>query len=236
MEQYIQDAIAYAKENIDEEVCGLVVVHNGKQRFVRCRNIADRPKDGFVIHAEDWVKADAMGEIVCVVHSHPTTKPTPSEADLVGCEKTGIPWTIVNPRTEEFHTFEPTGYKAPLFNRVFSFGVLDCYAFVRDYYAEEYGLQLSDYDRTDGFWRRGEDLYRDHFAKEGFYEIPADQIKAGDAIIMNVESDIGNHAAVYLGNNMIAHHLYSRLSSRDIYGGYYRKHTMYVLRHKDLNK
>lgn len=236
LEPHIEAALSHAKEDLDNEVCGLVIVHKGQLRYQRCRNVAEHPEDNFIISAEDWVAADHLGEIVGIVHSHPRSQPLPSQADLVGCERSGLPWTIVNPRTEAFHVFEPTGYEAPLYGREYCWGVLDCYSFVRDFYRTEYGLELRDYDRPEAFWEKGLDLYLDHFAEEGFYPIEAKNLMPGDAIIMNIASDIGNHAGVYLGNNMMAHHLYKRLSSRDVYGGYYRKHTLLCVRHKDLNQ
>ena len=49
---------------------------------------------------------------------------------------------------------------------------------------------------------------------------------------MQVLSNVPNHAAIYLGGDVIGHHLYGRLSGRDVYGGYYKKHTTHVLRKK----
>lgn len=234
--EYIADAIAHAREASPEESCGLVIVHKGRRRYFKCRNVYSNPEDGFVISAEDWVLADRAGEIIGVVHSHPDRRPLPSQADLVSCERSGLPWTIVNPITEEFHVFEPSGYEAPLYGREYSFGVLDCYTFVQDFYRINYGIRLKDYKREDRFWEKGQNLYLDHAMDEGFYPIDMKDLKPGDVIIMNIGSDIGNHAAVYLGDNMMGHHLYHRLSSRDVYGGYYMKHTLKFVRHVELNK
>jgi cell wall-associated NlpC family hydrolase len=51
---------------------------------------------------------------------------------------------------------------------------------------------------------------------------------------MKCNSAVPNHAAIYLGNNTILHHLVDRLSSKDVYGGYWLKATVCVLRHKEL--
>jgi cell wall-associated NlpC family hydrolase len=48
---------------------------------------------------------------------------------------------------------------------------------------------------------------------------------------MQVASPVPNHAAVYLGDGLILHHLQGRLSSRDVYGGYWQKVTTHALRH-----
>ena len=65
----------------------------------------------------------------------------------------------------------------------------------------------------------GYNLYLDNFAKEGFSEIVAD-VQPGDLILMNLGSKVPNHAAIYLGDQLVLHHV--QLSfSRDVYGGYY---------------
>ena len=116
--------------------------------------------------------------------------------------------------------------------REFVFGVVDCYTLVRDWYEREYNICLKDYDRRDKFWDRGESLYMDNFANEGFRKISVDQVQRGDLILMNLVSPLPNHAAIYLGDQQILHHVQGRLSSRDIFGGYYYKSTACALRHE----
>jgi cell wall-associated NlpC family hydrolase len=52
---------------------------------------------------------------------------------------------------------------------------------------------------------------------------------------MQVASPVPNHASVYLGDGLILHHLQGRLSSRDVYGGYWQKVSTHALRHPDLH-
>ena len=42
---------------------------------------------------------------------------------------------------------------------------------------------------------------------------------------MHLEADVPNHAGIYLGDNVILHHVQGRLSSRDVYGGYFIQST-----------
>jgi cell wall-associated NlpC family hydrolase len=61
------------------------------------------------------------------------------------------------------------------------------------------------------------------------------EIAKGDLILMQIRSRnrVPNHAAIYLGDGMMLHHLHSRLSSRDIYGGYWQEVTRSIWRHRD---
>ena len=84
----------------------------------------------------------------------------------------------------------------------------------------------------DRWWEHGYNLYLDNFAKEGFSEIPVADVQPGDLILMNLGSKVPNHAAIYLGDQLVLHHVQQRLSSRDVYGGYYGKSTATALRHE----
>jgi proteasome lid subunit RPN8/RPN11 len=210
-------ALDHARQAYPRESCGLLVIRKGREVYWPCRNLGVGT-DQFVIHPEDYVKADEQGQIVAVVHSHPGLPPEPSQADRVACEASGLPWHIVSVPSVAWASIEPSGYVAPLVGREWSHGVLDCYALVRDWFRDERGVELPN-------------LYLENFAQAGFFPVDADELKVGDCFLMQVASPVPNHAAVYLGDGLILHHLQGRLSSRDVYGGYWQKVTTHILRH-----
>jgi len=221
-------ALEHAQSEMPREACGLVVIYKGRPLYYACRNLAVGT-DQFVLSPDDYEAADRMGEIVGVVHSHPYVSPEPSQADLVACEATGLEWHIVNVPTGNWHSFKPTGYVAPLVGRVFSHGVLDCYAIIRDWYKQERGIELQQFERHDGWWEAGQNLYVDNFAQAGWER--CEDLHEGAMLLMQIGSPVPNHAAVFIGDNMILHHVQNRLSSRDVYGGYWRKVTTHILRY-----
>ena len=169
-----------------------------------------------------------------MVHSHPFANPAPSQADRVGVESSGLPWLIVNPQTGAHTLTLPTGYRAPLLGREFSYGVLDCLALVSDWYAER-GIVLPRCDRMEwNWWEHGKNLFVENFARAGFEPIPLADVREGDAFLMQIHSPVPNHCAVYLGNNLMLQHITGKLSSRDVYGGYWMKHTTHALRHREM--
>ena len=224
------EILQHAKAEDPRECCGLIAVVKGRQRYFPCQNIAETPDEHFVLSG--WNAVEDQGEVVAIVHSHPKTNPAPSPADRVACEKSELPWFIVNPKTEGWGYCEPEGFKLPYVGRQFVHGVVDCYTLVRDWYAREYGIKLRDYDRRDQWWDHGENLYAENFHREGFRKIPVGEVQPGDLILMNLVSPVPNHAAIYIGDQQVLHHVQGRLSSRDVYGGYYGKSTAYALRHE----
>lgn len=225
-------AIQHAEAEFPREACGLVIVQRGREVYVPCRNAATAPGEQFVLPAEDFVAASERGEVVAVVHSHPNASAEPSEADLVACEASGLPWHIVGIPSGVWRSIKPSGYRAPLVGRQFHHGILDCYTLMRDAYSEFLNITLPDYRREDNWWNNGGNLYLDHFENVGFVQVPAESLREYDGLLMQVASPVPNHAAMYLGDNVILHHVAGRLSSRDVYGGYWMKHTTHVLRHK----
>ncbi len=218
----------HARQAYPREACGLVVVVKGRERFHPCPNAAEGD-DHFIIMPEDYAAAEDAGEIVGVWHSHCNVGPEPSEADRVSCERGSVPWHIYSLPSGRWLSFEPSGYRAPLVGRQFQHGVLDCYALIRDFYLETYGITLRDFERTDNWWHRGQNLYLDNFGKAGF--VVADSPQHGDVLLLQMSSPVPNHAGIWLNGDMILHHLHGRLSSRDVWGEYYRKNTVKVLRY-----
>lgn len=238
----------HARERAPEECCGLLVRVGRKLVYLPLTNTAAKPEQEFRICAEDWADTEDQGTIVAVVHSHPGQPARLSAADRAAMEVTALPWVIIEVREGEPVTHlvhEPTGYQAPLVGRPFHHGVLDCYTLVRDYYQRELGIVLPDYEREDGWWDKGQDLYADNFEAAGFYPVDPDDLRQGDLIVMQVRAEKANHAGVYLADGClktepdhhpvpggILHHLYGRDSKRDVFGGYWREAARFYMRHR----
>lgn len=236
LDKLVDQVREHAKESSPQECCGLAVVVKGRLRYWRCKNISSH-NDQFEIDPLDYAAAEEAGEIVGVCHSHVFTSPEPSEADRVMCEHSGLPWLIVNHPVGNHVQIKPTGYEAPLVGREYSHGILDCYQIIVDYYKRELKIELPHFQREDGWWDRGDNLYMENFAKAGFVQVgdgAHDDVRLHDGLLMQVGCNVPNHAAVYVGDTLVLQHVYGRLSSRDVYGGYWRKHTTHVLRHRSL--
>ncbi|KAF1043067.1 MAG: hypothetical protein GAK35_02387 [Herbaspirillum frisingense] len=238
---------AHAVAEYPHECCGLILVEGGQEVYVACRNAAPRRPDGrdrrgdhFVISKPDYFAALGRGEVVAIVHSHPDAPASPSQGDRVSCEESALTWHIVRVDgtegevvTREIETLAPSGYRAPLVGREFFHGVLDCYALIRDWYRQERGIELLDFERRDNWWAdgSGDDLYMTQFRQAGFEVVDIADLQVGDCFLMQVRAKVVNHAAVYIGNGQILHHLYGRPSGRDVYGGYWADVTRLVVRY-----
>lgn len=226
-------AFAHAQAEYPHESCGLVVLSHGKECYVPCPNVAAEPGKRFEIAPGSRQEASRIGEVVRMVHSHPDASANPSQGDLVGCEESHLPWTILGVPSGVVKHIEPTGYKAPLVGREYVWGVLDCWTLVRDWFKEARSIELPPFDSGEPeWWLKGQDLYRENFGKAGFHEIQEKDLQHGDCILFAYKSPVPNHAAVYLGNQTMLHHLTNRLSCREVFGGFYRKIATHYLRYR----
>ncbi|CAI0747199.1 MAG: C40 family peptidase [Serratia grimesii] len=231
MRKHIVSAImAHAETEYPNECCGLVVQNGRRQRYVPCRNLAPEPTEQFSLAPEDYAEAEDSGDIVAIVHSHPDATTQPSQLDLAQCDLSQLPWIIASWPEGDIREVMPTEGIKPLLGRPFVHGFWDCYAIVRDWYQLEREITLPNYPREDGWWDRGENLYMKLYAEAGF--TPASgEMQVGDVIIMQVRADEPNHAAVYLGDGVMVHHMYGHMSQRVPYGGYWLARTIVSLRY-----
>lgn len=228
----LQAFIEHAKAAYPNECCGLLINTGSKTVYFACRNQSENPQDDFVIPAEDYATAESAGEVIAVCHSHPDATSKPSDRDIAMCEATEMPWHILSWPEGDLRTITPTGEIPPLIGRRFVHGIIDCYALVRDWFRINRNITLPDFERQDGWWEGEEELYLNNFRKAGFQPVTDGSLNIGDGILMQVQSQRVNHAAVYIGNGRIIHHLYGKLSCEGIYGGYWQERTRIIVRHK----
>lgn len=238
-------AKAHAREMYPEEMCGFVIAG----AFVPVENCAADPDQHveeactcrlctFVISADDTLKY--LPDAQMILHSHPNGNQFPSKMDMEGQLATNVPWGVMFLDEDYEADFEIWGESlpiAPLLGRSFMHGIRDCYSLIRDIYrtgkdelaAQEIttewpfeSITLIDMARSDGWWSGDDDFYSSHFAEAGFVEVDRSEVRAGDCFMMKFRSDKFNHAGVLLSDDMVMHHLPSRLSRREPSGSWAR--------------
>jgi proteasome lid subunit RPN8/RPN11 len=228
----LKKAIAYeASQCAPEECCGFIV--DGE--IMPCKNAHNSPETNFAIAAEDYARAEEKGKIEAIYHSHIGGIDAFSMHDLKACKQCNVPWVMIHIPSNNFHYIDPTG-NAPYEGREWTYGLHDCYALLRDFYAREFNIQLDDFERKhDEEWLNPEwSMFMENYESQGFYEVGRPG-KKGDMLLMRMQSPQPNHVGVMNGNGAcFYHHLSNRLSQSSVYGGYWAKVTVKVLRHKDV--
>lgn len=258
------DIIAHALDCYPAECCGLIIKTDVGTRYLPCTNKAT-DNEQFSLCPKDFARAESMGEIQAIVHSHPDGGVLPSDLDKLQIEMHGVAWVIVAVSKQEwgdepsFGIYEPCGYRPPLLGRNYIHGVQDCYAIVRDFYECEFGIDLPDFERSDAWWEdeNHAPLYENNFKMAGFVEVDlngsqTDSLQYGDILLCRVgRTHHINHAVIWLGDNhalksetappcvgntLILHHPYGRQSVREIFGKGWADRAHLVVRHKALSQ
>lgn len=247
----LEQATAHAVAEFPRESCGLVVRTEDGDVYVPCTNVATTPSEHFVMGRDDVQRAEALGEVVELVHSHPGHPARPSEGDLASCEATELRWTILRTDRDEetglvavtdVHSWEPNGWSPPLVGRAFHYGVLDCWRLARDWYREEMGVEIPDVEHgPDGWWNDKASSFSPYedvanYERCGLFRVDNGPLQKGDLIVMQVRSRAGkpNHVGVLVDDQrcIMLHHLYGSLSDRVVYGGAWLEMTRFILRRK----
>lgn len=118
----------------------------------------------------------------------------------------------------------------------FEHGTNDCFSLTRNFFAQNFDIQIPNYARPNSWWSQGLDMYRERFHKNGFriLDVHPSEYQMGDVFLMSILSEVSNHVAILVENGQILHHFTGRLSRVEPYKGIWRNCTMAVLRHKDI--
>jgi proteasome lid subunit RPN8/RPN11 len=223
------------------ESCGVVTAAG----FVPLENVSPEPRKAFDC-AEAAAEYQINGTLLAVVHSHPAgprdrVAPTfPSQADMEQQVAMDVAWGLcaTEGRNCTIPWFWGTGIvRPPLLRRKFRHGPSgtdgrgDCYALIRDFYLEEWAIDLPEFPRSWDWWVtehvRDGDLYEDNFAKAGFREIPKTEVRYGDVgLVLNPVADPTGrtlpsrviHGVINAGDGLVLHHKAGRLSLKEPLG------------------
>lgn len=216
-EKQIADIRAHAFAEYPRECCGIIACGE----YLPQPNIHETPETDFRLDSAVWCSHD----VEAVVHSHPDAPDEPTASDMASQIATAVPWVLCSVKSGAVSTPYAWGTKdciPPLVGRGFRHGPSgtdgkgDCYALLRDYYLLERDAELPEFPRDNEWWKHGKDLYSECFAEAGFRALgPLETPETGDVVLMSINSAVLNHAAIYVGNDMILHHLHGRLSRRE---------------------
>ena len=223
----MQELLDYAASSQDE-VCALVI---DGDRVYRCRNVHPQPEKQFRIADEDWLAAENEGEVMAVFHSHPMDYPVLSGADRRAQVVSCLPWWLAC--GGQILKFRPVPF---LLGRKYEHGVMDCYTLFRDAY-HLCGVDLPNFERANGWWLRGVNLYLKNMPINGFYQISPDKAQPGDIIIRQPFTGADPcHAMILLDDNMVLHHDHAgHLSRREPMRPAYVKQMHSIWRHEQCS-
>ena len=222
------EILYYCQTAEPNEACGFVILsyQTSNPAFLPCQNVAADPLNFFEISPEEQIEAEKLGWIEAIVHSHPNGEPVLSLADRQVFAHTDCDWLLVcDDKLQRFPKI------APLVGRTFEHGKTDCYTLFKDFYFLA-GLDMGEFNRPDEWWHNGQNLYLDNLEGQGFKRLDSQEtLQISDVILMQVGANVPNHAGIYLGEQQVLHHSPKRLSKRDLYDGYWLKHTHSIWRH-----
>lgn len=215
--------LAHAAKEAPQECCGLIVQAGGEQLYRPCRNVAEDPTERFEIDDEDWVLDFDAGNMLAIVHSHPTGEPFLSGADRQTQVEFELPWVLAV--SGSLKIFDPVPH---LRGRVFEYGRFDCYSLLADAYHLA-GINLPPVQRGDIDDDAAQGRFLALAEKAGFARVR--DLQPGDVVLTEFDG-LASHVLLYLGNGEMLHHAFGQLSRRDGYGPYWQRHTHSIWRHR----
>ena len=231
MIQFLEKIEKHFEDCYPREGCGVLVIIRGELQWYPCTNVA-QDKDDFIFDSEEYLKISQKGDIVGIVHSHPDGEAYPSPADIKYCNTVGLTYYIFNYPQMDMYVLEPEKSCVPLLGREYEFGVQDCFEAARDYYISEGLTEIPCRSMfEDNWWKKGLDYFTENVIKHWDFKKVEGNLQKNDFLVFSVQSDIGNHCGVYLGDDIFFHHAEHRLSCRENLYPFWKKYLLGVYRY-----
>ncbi len=210
----------FAKNNPNQEVCGLIVNHEA----ILCKNISAKPENSFVLCPKSYIECSTIGLITAIFHSHINDLEVSSLIDIDVATKHNLPIITYNLKKDSFHIYLPK--PSPYVGRVFELGESDCFTLMRDFYQHELKIGITELSNKYSYSRKSDAFL--NYDKLGFRKIDYPE-KIGDLII--TKDGENNHILIYLGGNTVLHQPMNAFSLIQNYDVILQKKTNIILRH-----
>jgi proteasome lid subunit RPN8/RPN11 len=232
----IRNAIVeHMLEEAPNECCGSITSSNNGYVYNRHKNVHSNPAEHFKFSKSVSARISTSDTVAAYVHSHPAGMFEPSKHDMKVQVSVGKPSVIAtsDPHTGVVSVFSFGDHllEYPLDGRPWHYGVFDCLEAVRSEMFQRTGIVLPAAPRFNDWWLPGNDeipdsdrnMYEDNFRRYGYVEFtpnledPASEShpQVGDLLLMQINSPTAiNHAAVYMGDNLIYQHRALRQSGK----------------------
>lgn len=207
--EHIKQAIKIHGHSLSpNEACGLIVDVNGKEVAVPCKNIAENQKEFFELNPRDYLIASNMGRVASLYHTQENAKP--SELDIAVSQRHKIPSIVYSWKFNLFSEINgDTSDYIKYIGREFLIGEMDCWTLIRDFYKNEYNIELGNYPRDVINWfEKTPTIVEDNYQKVGGRQLNDDEeMIVGDVLVFKMA-----HFGIYLGPDMFLHHPNKKLS------------------------
>lgn len=124
-----------------------------------------------------------------------------------------------------------------LLGREYAPGRQHCYSLVRDFFRDNFALELSDYAIPHDWDADRLNLIEMIYEREGFRKLmdwSLKDLRPADVLCVAVRSANPNHFVINLGDNQVLHHPLMQLSTVAPMRDYWRLSTCFVLRHPSV--
>ena len=175
-----------------------------------------------------------------VIHSHTRGNADPQEEDMRSQQAHGRPWGIVatdGRKVSPITWFGDQVPPGPYVGRKFVNGQSDCWCLIRDIYRHTLGVpDLPNLPRNDD-WFKGthpRDLLSvTNIKSAGFFQVSLSELRPWDIALGSIGSRVTNHCGIYVGGNMMLHHVEGQLSCRVLINPWLTR-IRHFLRHESL--
>lgn len=207
----------HALSEFPKECCGVVLKGN---KYQRLNNVHSDPENAAMLSDADTLMFLLSKKALAFVHSHTKGDAWPTAQDMHNQLVHGVPYGIVtvhpDRKVEKPFWFGDTVPVQEFIGREFKHGVADCYALFRDWYKKEFAIRLGMYPRDHLWWEHKQNLFSDFYRKEGFEDVSLTDLQVGDGLLFAIGPHrVMNHIGIYVGNGLMMHHLFNRLSRID---------------------